>query len=283
MNKQTKKKTPGETTPSPKGINQEPPHNETNPKPELDVGFRVFKQEEAPVDEHDWFFEACLRMGMPINLKYWCYSVDGFVIWVGEDHDTKEKIEACFEKDIPETVFLRIAANAPKKAFFFEDAVPSREAGLKIWRYFQKISPETEIQVVASSERPEKVYPWGTDPFKRQVGGDHLLTMKYQPMDFFIRYGLRPEFTLAVMSFLKYLNTKSPEELDKLKHYMDFIDMAREFKFREIDLFVEQFEDVDIRDTMIHILTGNTDEVRRRIEKLRNKSEEKEAGTNERN
>lgn len=268
MKKQTNTETRGETTQSPK-VEGKTTYS-TIQKPDLDVGFRVLKESDAPIDEHDWFFEALTRAGMPLSVQIQTYSVDGCQIWVGEDDATKEKIVACFDKELPDSVFLKIAAGAPKKAVFFEDAVPSKEAGLKVYKWFKKLSPETEILVLAPTERPEKKPLNWLDPFLRQVGGDHFMKMRYQPMDFFIKYGLRSEFGLAAMSYLKYLQTGAPEELDKLKQYIDFIDAAMNLKYRQIDMFVEQFENEYVRDTMIHILLGNTDEVRRRIEEMKN-------------
>ncbi len=279
MKKQTKTETRGETTPSPK-VEGKTTYS-TIQKPDLDVGFRVLKESDAPIDEHDWFFEALTRAGMPLSGQIQTYSVDGCQIWVGEDDATKEKIVACFDKELPDSVFLKIASSAPKKAVFFEDAVPSKEAGLKVYRWFKKLSPETEILVLAPSERPEKMPLFGEDPFRRQVGGNHLMTMRCQPMDFFIKYGLRSEFGLAAMSYLKYLQTGEPEELDKLKQYIDFIDAAMNFKYRQIDMFVEQFENEYVRDTMIHIIIGNTDEVRRRISEMRRKEEEPKGETSD--
>lgn len=271
MKKQTKKETPGEITQS-----QKPTQ-----KPDLDVGFRVFKESDAPIDEHDWFFEACIKTGLPLSLKYQTYTIEGRQIWIGEDPQTHDKIAACFDRDLPDSVFLSIAANTPKKAVFFEDAVPSKEAGLKVYRFFKKISPETEISVITPTERPAATPLYWPDPFLHQVGGDHLMKMKVQPMEFFIKFGLRTEYGLALMSYLKYLHTKDPEELDKFKQYVDFIDVAASCRFQEIDEFVLQFDDVYVRDTIIFLLTEKTDEVRRRISEMRRKEEEPKGETSD--
>lgn len=222
-----------------------------------------------------------MKTGIPLSLKYQTCTIEGRQIWIGEDPHTNDKIAACFDRELPDSVFLTIASHTPKKAVFFEDAVPSKEAGLKVYRWFKKLSPETELSVIKPTERPKKTPLYWPDPFLHQVGSDHLMKMKVQPMEFFIRYGLRTECGLALMSYLKYLRTKDPEELDKFKQYIDFLDAAESYRFQTIDNFVLQFEDEFVRDTMIHIITGNTDEVRRRISEMKMTEAQAEGGDNE--
>lgn len=138
----------------------------------LDTGFRVFKVADSNMKDVeiqlnlytqnklgkmvenikpdrtalDLLFGSALEWGYELTLPYTSQQVDGCTI---HTYSTGEKVlMACFDKNIPESVFRYIAKQTPKCAVFrdccFEDC-PSKINAEEI---IKTLSPDTDVRVI---------------------------------------------------------------------------------------------------------------------------------------
>ena len=140
--------------------------------PGLDTGFRVFKVADSNMNDVDiqlslysqdkldqmvenikpdrtaldLLFGSALEWGYELTLPYTSQQVDGYTI---HTYSTDDKVlMACFDKNIPESVFRYIAKQTPKCAVFrdccFEDC-PSKINAEEI---IKTLSPDTDVRVI---------------------------------------------------------------------------------------------------------------------------------------
>jgi len=133
-------------------------------RPDLDVGFRVFKVDSSNFlppptsyeqailmienikddrDAYDLFFGALLDMGLTLDKNFAAEDLDGFkVLSYGEE------ILGCFDKNITAEVFRKLATRKPKKIIFRDRCFASSSDKINALEYFKYFAPDTAVKVL---------------------------------------------------------------------------------------------------------------------------------------
>lgn len=136
----------------------------------LDFGFRVLKLDESnmvdlyynPEDydqkmlsklrynikpnrrDIDIFFGCLLEWGLPLSLPYNSEKIDGCTIHNYNNGD----LIACFDKNIPDSVFKEIARRQPLRAVFIDSSFAEIPTKINVGEIFKLLAPDTRIKVI---------------------------------------------------------------------------------------------------------------------------------------
>lgn len=136
----------------------------------LDFGFRVLKLDESNmVDLYynpeaydqkmlsklrynikpnrrdiDIFFGCLLEWGLPLSLPYNSEKIDGCTIHNYNNGD----LIACFDKNIPDSVFKEIARRQPLRAVFIDSSFAEIPTKINVGEIFKLLAPDTRIKVI---------------------------------------------------------------------------------------------------------------------------------------
>lgn len=136
----------------------------------LDTGFRVFKLDETNMtdvyysaDEYsqgmlsmlesnvkadrtdlDLLFGCLLEWGLPISLPYTSEQIEGCTVHTYNDGD----LIACFDEDIPDSVFKTIAKKQPLRAVFRDSSFANSPSKINVGEIFKLMAPDTRVKVI---------------------------------------------------------------------------------------------------------------------------------------
>ena len=131
---------------------------------ELDVGFRVFKLDDANMKDVyyapaeydqgmlaglesnikddrtdlDLLFGCLIDWGLPLSMPYRSEKIDGCTVHTYNDGD----LIACFDEDIPESVIKEIAKRKPLRAVFRDSGFASSPEKINVFEIFKLYMPE---------------------------------------------------------------------------------------------------------------------------------------------
>ena len=147
--------------------------DDSQTKAKLDTGFRVFKLDESNMEDRfykpreykkgqlqeliqnvksdrtslDLLFSCVLNWALPLSLSHTAKQIDGCTVHTysaGKDID----LLACFDENIPNSVFLAIANLGPHRAVFLDKGFKDSAAKLNAQQTIEKMSPKTVIKTL---------------------------------------------------------------------------------------------------------------------------------------
>lgn len=92
----------------------------------------------------DLLYGCLLEWGLPLNLTHTCKIVDGCTIHVCNGRD----LIACFDADIPESVFKTIAEWRPMRAVFCDRSFTDSPTKINVGETFKRLAPDTRVKVI---------------------------------------------------------------------------------------------------------------------------------------
>lgn len=136
----------------------------------MDLGFRVFKLSTSnmidvyySVDEYnqsmlsmlesnvkldrtdiDILFGCLLEWGLPLSMPYTLEEIEGCTIHTYNNGD----LVACFNENIPDSVFNEIAKRYPLRAVFRDRSFEGSPAKINVSEIFKLLSPDTRVKVI---------------------------------------------------------------------------------------------------------------------------------------
>lgn len=136
----------------------------------LDLGFRVLKLDESNMTDVyyssaeynqdllsmlesnvksdrnglDLLFACLLEWGLPLSLPYSSEMIDGCTIHNYNDGD----LMACFDENIPDSVFKAIAKKQPLRAVFRDSSFADSPSKINVGEMFKLLAPDTRIKVI---------------------------------------------------------------------------------------------------------------------------------------
>lgn len=136
----------------------------------LDIGFRVLKLDESNMtdvyyssmeynqdllsmlesnvksdrNDLDLLFACLLEWGLPLSLPYSSEMIDGCTIHNYNDGD----LMACFNENIPDSVFKAIAKKQPLRAVFRDSSFADSPSKINVGEMFKLLAPDTRIKVI---------------------------------------------------------------------------------------------------------------------------------------
>ena len=136
----------------------------------LDIGFRVLKLDESNMsdvyyssmeynqdllsmlesnvksdrNDLDLLFACLLEWGLPLSLPYSSEMIDGCTIHNYNDGD----LMACFDENIPDSVFKTIAKKQPLRAVFRDSSFADSPSKINVGEMFKLLAPDTRIKVI---------------------------------------------------------------------------------------------------------------------------------------
>lgn len=136
----------------------------------LDFGFRVLKLDESNMvdlyyspeeydqkmlsklgyniksdrSDMDILFSCLLEWGLPLSLPYYLEEIDGFTIHNYNDGD----LIACFDRNIPDSVFKAIAKKQPLRAVFRDSSFADSPSKINVGEIFKLLAPDTRVKVI---------------------------------------------------------------------------------------------------------------------------------------
>nr|DAU98003.1 MAG TPA: adenine-specific methyltransferase [Caudoviricetes sp.] len=143
---------------------------ENNKESKVDVGFRVLKVDDSNMNdiyyypeeydqkmlsklgynvksdrsEMDILFSCLLEWGLPLSLPYNSEKIDGCTIHNYNNGD----LIACFDKNIPDSVFKEIARRQPLRAVFIDSSFAEIPTKINVGEIFKLLAPDTRIKVI---------------------------------------------------------------------------------------------------------------------------------------
>lgn len=136
----------------------------------LDIGFRVLKLDDSNMtdvyyspaeysqdlismlesnvkpdrNDLDLLFGCLLEWGLPLTLPYIAEQIDGCTIHNYNDGD----LMACFDENIPDSVFKAIAKKQPLRAVFRDSSFADSPSKINVGEMFKLLAPDTRIKVI---------------------------------------------------------------------------------------------------------------------------------------
>ncbi len=136
----------------------------------LDIGFRVLKLDKSNMtdvyyssmeynqdllsmlesnvksdrNDLDLLFACLLEWGLPLSLPYSSEMIDGCTIHNYNDGD----LMACFDENIPDSVFKAIAKKQPLRAIFRDSSFADSPSKINVGEMFKLLAPNTRIKVI---------------------------------------------------------------------------------------------------------------------------------------
>lgn len=136
----------------------------------IDYGFRVFKVDESNMkdvyycaDEYsqgmlpmlesnvkedrndlDLLFGCVLEWGFSLSLPCRTEEISGCILYDYNDGD----LIACFQKNIPEDVFINIADRQPLCAVFCDSSFTNSPSKMNVQELFKQLAPDTKVKVI---------------------------------------------------------------------------------------------------------------------------------------
>ena len=92
----------------------------------------------------DLLYGVIAELGLPLSLKYSCEQVEGFTVhYYGED-----KIIACFDSGIDESLVKFIAKKRPAIALFRDSCFEDSNVMINLEQFFRFYAPDSEIKIL---------------------------------------------------------------------------------------------------------------------------------------
>ena len=136
----------------------------------VDTGFRVFKLDDSnmkdvfysPVEydqdllsmlesnikedrtDLDLLFGCLLEWGLPLSMPYTSEEISGCTVHNYNDGD----LIACFDRNIPDSVFKAIAKKQPLRAVFRDSSFADSPSKINVGETFKLLSPDTRVKVI---------------------------------------------------------------------------------------------------------------------------------------
>ena len=137
---------------------------------DLDIGFRVLKLADSNMNDVyyspaeysqdllsmlesnvksdrndlDLLFACLLEWGLTLSLPYSSEMIDGCMIHNYNDGD----LMACFDENIPDSVFKAIAKKQPLRAVFRDSSFADSPSKINVGEMFKLLAPDTRIKVI---------------------------------------------------------------------------------------------------------------------------------------
>lgn len=136
----------------------------------IDIGFRVFKVADTnmidvyyhpseynqnliamlesnikpDLNDLDLLFGCLLEWGLPLSLPHSSETIDGCTVHNYNDGD----LIACFDRNIPDSVFKAIAKKQPLRAVFRDSSFADSPSKINVGEMFKLLAPDTRIKVI---------------------------------------------------------------------------------------------------------------------------------------
>ncbi|WP_218971057.1 site-specific DNA-methyltransferase [Bifidobacterium pseudolongum] len=144
--------------------------HEDNPDATFDDGFRVLKLDDTNMKDVyyaagaytqgmlssmesnvksdrtdlDLLFGCLIDWGLPLSLPYNSETIDGCRVHTYNDGD----LIACFDENVPESVFKTIAKRQPLRAVFRDSSFTSSPEKINAGETFKLLAPDTRVKVI---------------------------------------------------------------------------------------------------------------------------------------
>ena len=144
--------------------------HEDNPDATFDDGFRVLKLDDTNMKDVyyaagaytqgmlssmesnvksdrtdlDLLFGCLIDWGLPLSLPYNSEAIDGCRVHTYNDGD----LIACFDENVPESVFKTIAKRQPLRAVFRDSSFTSSPEKINAGETFKLLAPDTRVKVI---------------------------------------------------------------------------------------------------------------------------------------
>ncbi len=92
----------------------------------------------------DLLFGCLTDWGLPLSLPYKSGQIDGCTV----HNYSNGALIACFDKNVPDSVFLAIAKKQPLRAVFRDSCFENSPSRINVTEIFRNMAPDTEIKVL---------------------------------------------------------------------------------------------------------------------------------------
>lgn len=92
----------------------------------------------------DLFFGCLLEWGLPLSLSYKSEKIEGCMVHTYNEGD----LIACFDENIPDSLFKVIAKRHPHRAVFRDSSFSGSTEKINVGEIFKMIAPDTRVKVI---------------------------------------------------------------------------------------------------------------------------------------
>ncbi|MBQ8983160.1 MAG: site-specific DNA-methyltransferase [Lachnospiraceae bacterium] len=92
----------------------------------------------------DLLFGCLLDWGLPLTMRHMSECIDGYTIHTYNNGD----LIACFDEDIPDSIFKMIAKRQPLRAVFRDSCFRNSPDKINVVELFKVVSPDTRVKVM---------------------------------------------------------------------------------------------------------------------------------------